>query len=324
MSTHTSDTPTLQITGLHKSYGDFHVLCGVDLHVAPGTIHGLLGPNGSGKTTLVSIVSTLLSPDSGVVSVCGKDVVHDAGEVRKLISLTGQYASVDTHLTGRENLEFFGRLRGLTKAQARDRAQELLEDFSLTEAASRRAGDYSGGMRRRLDIACSLVTEPALIILDEPTTGLDPRSRREVWHLLRGLRDRGITILLTSQYLDEVDVLSDRITVIKKGSVIATGTADELKKRSGPSVCEVRPADPDELDTVMAGLSKAGWQEVSIDEDHSCVVLPAPDPARVLPEVIATVEAAGVAVTDIGIRRPSLDDVFLALVSEKSPKVVNQ
>ncbi|GAA1475331.1 ATP-binding cassette domain-containing protein [Corynebacterium felinum] len=324
MTTHTTCTPTLQISNLHKSYGDFHVLRGVDLHVAPGTIHGLLGPNGSGKTTLVSIVSTLLSPDSGSVTVCGKDVVHDAGGVRQLISLTGQYASVDTHLTGRENLEFFGRLRGLGKVQARERAQELLEDFSLTEAAARRAGDYSGGMRRRLDIACSLVTEPALIILDEPTTGLDPRSRREVWHLLRGLRDRGITILLTSQYLDEVDVLSDYITVIKKGSVIATGTADELKQRSGPSVCEVRPADPDELVTVVEIVQKAGWQEVSIDEDHSCVVLPAPDPARVLPEVIAAVEAAGVVVTDIGIRRPSLDDVFLALVAENAPEVVNQ
>ncbi|MDO4760466.1 MAG: ATP-binding cassette domain-containing protein [Corynebacterium sp.] len=324
MTTHTTCTPTLQISNLCKSYGDFHVLRGVDLHVAPGTIHGLLGPNGSGKTTLVSIVSTLLSPDSGSVTVCGKDVVHDAGEVRQLISLTGQYASVDTHLTGRENLEFFGCLRGLGKVQARERAQELLEDFSLTEAAARRAGDYSGGMRRRLDIACSLVTEPALIILDEPTTGLDPRSRREVWHLLRGLRDRGITILLTSQYLDEVDVLSDYITVIKKGSVIATGTADELKQRSGPSVCEVRPADPDELVTVVEIVQKAGWQEVSIDEDHSCVVLPAPDPARVLPEVIAVVEAAGVVVTDIGIRRPSLDDVFLALVAENAPEVVNQ
>ncbi|RZK83665.1 MAG: ATP-binding cassette domain-containing protein [Rhodococcus sp. (in: high G+C Gram-positive bacteria)] len=239
-----ADTAVL-VEGIEKSFGDVAALRGVSFEVPRGTVLGILGPNGAGKTTTVNVLSTLLRPDAGRAFVAGHDVVEESANVRRSIMMTGQYAALDESLTGRENLVLFGRLMGLPKASAKSRAQDLLTQFDLLEAGDRKVSGYSGGMRRRVDIACGLVIRPEVVFLDEPTTGLDPRSRQGVWSLVSALKEQGITILLTTQYLEEADLLSDNIVVIDKGTVIAEGTADELKARTGGSYCEVVPVSLD-------------------------------------------------------------------------------
>lgn len=312
-------TAGVEVEGLRKRFGEVVALDGLDLHVAEGTVHGLLGPNGAGKTTLVNILATLIHPDSGTARVAGLDVVAEGDGVREVLSTTGQYASLDRRISGRANLVLFGRLRGLTKRRARERADELLTAFALTHAADRPIATYSGGMRRRLDIACGLVTEPSVVILDEPTTGLDPRSRADVWALVADLRDRGITVLLTSQYLDEVDVLSDRVTVIDHGRAIADGTVDEIKGMSGPKRCVVRPTDPAAVDAV-AGLLAGLHPET--DTSAGAVRVVAPEPEATLTEVLRRLAGSGIGLADIGVRAPTLDEAFLHLTggpAEASP-----
>ncbi|MGW5750529.1 ATP-binding cassette domain-containing protein [Nocardia rhamnosiphila] len=296
-----------------KSFGEVKALRGIDFRVPAGSVLGVLGPNGAGKTTTVSVLSTLIRPDSGRAVVAGYDVVRDAAEVRKSIMLTGQYAALDEMLTGRENLVLFGRLLGLRRRAARQRADELLERFSLTEAADRRVGQYSGGMRRRIDIACGLVRSPRVVFLDEPTTGLDPVSRQQLWALVRELKAQGVTILLTTQYLEEADALSDNIIVVDKGTVIAEGTADVLKARSGSSCCEVVPVDPGDVPAVVAALSPLA--ECTVADSADRVSLPAPDGAATLTAALARLTEADIELIDIALRRPSLDEVFIRLTT---------
>ncbi|HTF50023.1 MAG TPA: ATP-binding cassette domain-containing protein [Pseudonocardia sp.] len=313
----------LRVTGLHKSFGDHAVLRGIDLTLRPGEILGVLGPNGAGKTTLINIVATLLRPDAGTVEVAGADVVADPKAVRRAIGVTGQYAALDEKLTGRENLVLFGSLLGLSGSAARERAGELLGAFDLAEAADRRVESYSGGMRRRIDLAVSVVVEPRLLILDEPTTGLDPRSRRMLWQSVAQLRARGIGVLLTTQYLEEADQLADRIAVIDHGVVIQEGTASDLKSRIGDTVCSIVPADPDRLDELARLLVDL---HATVEADAGRVVVPAPDGPRTLAEAMARTERGGVELSDITLRRPSLDEVFLALTESSltgSPDTAN-
>lgn len=299
------------VESVEKSFGAVKALRGITFSVPAGSVLGVLGPNGAGKTTTVSILSTLTRPDAGRAEVAGFDVVRDAARVRSSIMLTGQYAALDEMLTGRENLVLFGRLMGLRRKTARSRAVELLEQFGLTEAADRRVGQYSGGMRRRIDIACGLVRPPKVVFLDEPTTGLDPVSRQSLWALVRSLKEQGVTILLTTQYLEEADALSDNIIVVDKGTVIAEGTADQLKARSGASYCEVVPVDAGDVPAVVTALSGLG--EVTIAESQDRVSLPAPDGAVTLSEALNRIQGAGIELIDIALRRPSLDEVFIEL-----------
>ncbi len=296
--------------GIRKSYGKVEALRGVDLEVERGTILGLLGPNGAGKTTLVRIFSTLLRPDGGSASVAGLDVVSDAAALRRAIGLAGQYAAVDEHLTGRENIALAGRLHHVGREAAAARAEELLRRFDLTEAADRPARTYSGGMRRRLDLAASLVGDPEVIFLDEPTTGLDPRSRLALWGIIEDLRREGKTILLTTQYLEEADRLADRIAVVDHGVIIAEGTASELKAKVGGDVVEVELADPETLKRAHAALQEWG---ATADEARLRVSLPAKEGSRTLADAIRRLDAAKVDPVDVALRRPTLDDVFLAL-----------
>ncbi|TLG08792.1 ATP-binding cassette domain-containing protein [Nocardia cyriacigeorgica] len=303
------------VEGIEKSFGAVHALRGVDFHAAPGEVLGILGPNGAGKTTMVNILSTLIPPDRGRAVVAGHDVVADPAAVRRSIMLTGQYAALDDMLSGYENLVMFGRLMGLRKRAARARADELIAAFDLVAAAGRRVGTYSGGMRRRIDIACGLVVRPDVVFLDEPTTGLDPRSRQGVWDLVGGFQRAGITTLLTTQYLEEADALSDRIIVIDHGVVIAAGTADELKARTGGSYCEVVPLDLGDLPAIadaLGSLLPEGNRAMFTTESDR-IAIPAPDGARTLAEALRRLDAAGVELVDIALRRPSLDDVFLQL-----------
>ncbi len=304
----------VHVDGITKSFGDVHALRGVSFSVPVGSVLGVLGPNGAGKTTTVNVLSTLLRPDGGHATVAGFDVVKNAQEVRKRIMLTGQYAALDQGLTGAENLELFGRLMGLSKKAARARGTELLEQFDLVAAADRKVSGYSGGMRRRIDIACGLVTRPDVVFLDEPTTGLDPRSRQAVWALVENLKTEGITILLTTQYLEEADLLSDNIVVIDKGTVIAEGTADQLKARTGDSYCEVVPRQPADLGRVRDILADvAGSSSVVDDSEPDRISIPAAHGPRTLTEVVRRLDAAHIDLADIALRRPSLDDVFLSL-----------
>ncbi|WP_167107532.1 ATP-binding cassette domain-containing protein [Mycobacterium sp. DL592] len=284
-------------------------LQGVSFSVAAGSVLGLLGPNGAGKTTTINILSTLSLPTSGHARVAGFDVVTQGAKVREAIGLTGQFAAVDEMLTGRENLVLFGRLRGLRREQARQRADALLHQFSLSDAADRRVGKYSGGMRRRVDIACGLVVPPSVLFLDEPTTGLDPRSRQDVWALVSDLRDDGITVLLTTQYLEEADALADDIVVIDNGTVIAEGSPEALKHRVGGSFCQVTPVAAGDLARIAAALSGM----VGLEIGESSASLPAPDGLATLAEVFRRIEPLDVAVADISLRRPSLDEVFFRL-----------
>ncbi|WP_433599759.1 ATP-binding cassette domain-containing protein [Nocardia sp. CA-135953] len=303
------------VEDVRKSFGDVHAVRGLSFSAPAGSVLGVLGPNGAGKTTTVSILSTLTKPDAGRALVAGYDVVREAADVRASIMLTGQYAALDEVLTGRENLVLFGRLMGLRPKQAKVRATELLEQFDLTEAADRRVGGYSGGMRRRVDIACGLVRPPKVVFLDEPTTGLDPVSRQGVWSLVRSLKEQGVTILLTTQYLEEADALSDNIIVIDKGRVIAEGTADELKARSGSSYCEVVPVDAGDVPAVITALDGLGT--VTVAESKDRVSLPAPDGAATLAEALRRITEAGIELIDIALRRPSLDEAFIKLTTDE-------
>jgi ABC-2 type transport system ATP-binding protein len=306
-------TTAIEARGLVKHYGDVTALDGVDLRVEEGTVLGLLGPNGAGKTTTVRILSTLLRPDAGTATVAGYDVVRDAQQLRSVIGLSGQYAAVDENLTGRENLYLFGRLYQLPKAVARTRADELLEQFSLTAAAGRVAKTYSGGMRRRLDLASALIGRPRLLFLDEPTTGLDPRSRLGMWDVIRDLVREGTTLLLTTQYLEEADELADVIAVVDSGRIIAEGTADQLKSEVGGERIEVVARHAADVARTLALLTRHTGGEGAVDEHTRRVTVPAEGGAQGLVEVLRALGDAGIEIDDIGLRRPTLDDVFLSL-----------
>jgi ABC-2 type transport system ATP-binding protein len=310
--------PIIEVGGLRKSFGTTEALTGVDLTAEPGRVLALLGPNGAGKTTLVRILSTLLRPDDGWARVAGHDVVRDASALRSVIGLTGQYAAVDELLTGRENLEMLGEFYQLGRSEARRRAESLLDEFRLSGAADRRADTYSGGMRRRLDLAASLIGRPPVLILDEPTTGLDPRTRLELWATIERLVAEGTTVLLTTQYLEEADQLAHRIVVIDRGHVIATGTADELKAQLGGDVIELRVDHVHDLDTVATALTPFARDGVTVDASHRRITLPAPEGSATLRAVLGELEHVEIAVDDIGIRRPSLDEVFLALTGHST------
>ena len=303
----------VEVAGVAVSFGETRALDGVDLAVAPGTVQGLLGPNGAGKTTLVRVLATLLRPETGSARVFGCDVIRDATRVRALIGLAGQFAAVDGTLTGRENLEMVGRLYRLSRAEARTRAAESLERLGLTDAADRVVRGYSGGMRRRLDLGASLVGRPRLLILDEPTTGLDPQSRSDVWAFIRELVEEGTTVLLTTQYLDEADNLADHIVVIDHGKVIAEGTPRELKARMGADVLELHLTDAAALEPTAAALRGIGSGEPSIDVGDRRITLPVHQGAADLMSAVRRLDEVGVVPSDLSLRRPSLDDVFLAL-----------
>jgi oleandomycin transport system ATP-binding protein len=305
----------IQAEGLVKTFGTTRALDGVDLVARAGTVLGVLGPNGAGKTTTVRILATLLRPDGGRATVRGLDVVRDAGAVRAEIGLTGQYAAVDEMLTGTENLVMIGRLLGLPRREAKARAAELLTRFALNDAGGRAAGTYSGGMRRRLDLAASLVGRPSVLFLDEPTTGLDPHSRGELWDIVRGLVADGVTVLLTTQYLEEADQLADEIAVIDHGRVIAGGTPDQLKAQVGGQTLELRPARPADLASVRAVVAAVTGREPELSPT-GLLSVPARDDA-VLPAVVARLTEAGLVPGELALRRSSLDEVFLTLTGHR-------
>ncbi|MEU9876435.1 ATP-binding cassette domain-containing protein [Streptomyces phaeochromogenes] len=304
--------------GLEKRYGEKRALDGFDLAVREGTVHGLLGPNGAGKTTAVRILSTLVKLDGGSAQVAGLDVARQPREVRARIGLTGQYAAVDEVLTGRQNLEMFGRLFHLGGRRARLRAGELLEQFDLTDAADKGVGKYSGGMRRRLDLAASMILTPRVLFLDEPTTGLDPRGRGEVWDSVRALVTGGTTVLLTTQYLEEADKLASHITVIDQGRSIADDTPDGLKSTVGGDRIEVVVAERSDIARAVKVVARVSDGEPESDETELRVHAPVTDRVAALTEVARTLQDEGVRVEDIGLRRPSLDDVFLRLTGHRT------
>jgi ABC-2 type transport system ATP-binding protein len=301
---------------LVKRFGDFLALKGVDFAAPEGHVTGLLGPNGAGKTTAIRILTTLLRPDGGRATVAGYDVVAQPQLVRSVIGLTGQYAAVDEDLTGRENLVLVGRLGRMSKRAASERATDLLTVFSLTDAADRTLRTYSGGMRRRLDLAASLMFAPPVLFLDEPTTGLDPRSRLELWDVITELKQRGTTIVLTTQYLEEADRLADTISVIDAGLIIAEGTADELKTKVGGDVLDLTVADRGDTPVAVGTLARTfsvPERDLTVDVELGTVVVPVAVGSVALVEAVRALDAAGVHVADLGVRRPSLDDVFLSL-----------
>ncbi|MGW0009772.1 ATP-binding cassette domain-containing protein [Streptomyces tendae] len=300
----------ITVEGARKRYGGKNALDGLDLTVTRGTVHGVLGPNGAGKTTLVRILSTLLRPDAGRVEVAGHDVVAEAYEVRLRIGLLGQHAALDEELGGRQNLEMFGRLHHLGARRARARADELLARFDLSDTGRKPVTAYSGGMRRRLDLAASLITEPEVLFLDEPTTGLDPRGRAEVWDSVRSLVGAGTTVLLTTQYLEEADQLADRISVVDAGRVVADGTADELKAATGGDRVDVVLRDAGQLGAAVALLPLTG---VRVDADRRLLSAPVTDRMAALSGVVRALEEAGIEAEDVALRRPTLDEVFLHL-----------
>ncbi|WP_274595142.1 ATP-binding cassette domain-containing protein [Streptomyces sp. E2N166] len=308
----------ITVEGVRKKYGSKDALDGLDLTVTRGTVHGVLGPNGAGKTTLVRILSTLLRPDAGRVEVAGHDVLTQAYAVRLRIGLLGQHAALDEELGGRQNLEMFGRLHHLGARRARARADELLARFDLTDTGRKPVGAYSGGMRRRLDLAASLITEPEVLFLDEPTTGLDPRGRAEVWDSVRSLVDGGTTVLLTTQYLEEADQLADRISVVDAGRVVADGTADELKAATGGDRVDVVLRDAGQLTTAAALLPLTG---VRVDPDRRLLSAPVTDRMAALSGVVRALEVAGLEAEDVALRRPTLDEVFLHLTDRTKEAV---
>jgi ABC-2 type transport system ATP-binding protein len=308
------DRSIIRTDGLKKSFGDVQAVKGVDLAVEEGTVFGLLGPNGAGKTTTIRILTTLLEPDEGTATVAGFDVVRDALQLRPVIGLAGQFAAVDENLTGFENLEMVGRLYHLPPAVARQRARDVLERFDLAEAAGRTAKTYSGGMRRRLDVGASLVGQPKVLFMDEPTTGLDPRSRLVLWELIRDLQKEGTTLLLCTQYLEEADQLCDRIAVIDLGTVIAEGTSGDLKDKIGGEVLELHVEDASDLGLAVETLRGLGAGEPTVDQDQRLVRIPVgAQGAAVLLETVRRLDTTSLAIQDIALHKPTLDDVFLSL-----------
>jgi len=309
--------PMVVAEGLHKSFGDTRALQGLDLAVPKGTVCGVLGPNGAGKTTAVRILATLSDPDAGHARVAGYDVVREAGKVRERIGLAGQYAAVDEKLTGRGNLLMFGRLYHLPRREAHRRADELLDRFGLMDAADRPVAGYSGGMRRRLDLIASLILRPKVLFLDEPTTGLDPRSRGQIWDNIRQLVADGTTVLLTTQYMDEADHLADDIAVVDHGQVITTGTPDKLKAAIGDRL-DVTTEDPAAIPAAATVLSKlTGTEATTSKADRLSVALPAT--GLRLADIVRELDRAGIATAEVGVRRPTLDEVFLRLTDRKEP-----
>lgn len=306
-------TNMIEARGLAKSYGDVVALAGLDVVATEGMVLGLLGPNGAGKTTAVSILATLLEPDEGTAVIAGADLRTQPMEVRRRIGLSGQYAAVDEHLTGFENLDMIGRLYRLGKDASRDRARELLDVFDLSEAGDRPVKTYSGGMRRRLDLAGALVARPPVIFLDEPTTGLDPRSRLDLWAVIRQLVADGTTLLLTTQYLEEADHLADDIVVIDHGKEIAHGTADELKTMVGGERIEVTVAHQDEIPTARQILASLAVGDIQVDDRARSLTVPISGGAATLTRALRELDAGSVDLQDVGLRRPTLDDVFLSL-----------
>jgi ABC-2 type transport system ATP-binding protein len=306
--------PSVTAVGLEKRFGDTHALAGIDLAIAPGEALALLGHNGAGKTTAVRILATLLRPDGGTATIAGRDVVREAAAVRELISLAGQHATLDESLTGRENLVLLGRLQRLSRAAARARADELLERFQLSDAASRLVSTYSGGMRRRLDLAACLVVRRPVVFLDEPTTGLDPVGRNAVWEIVRRLVDDGASLLLTTQYLEEADRLADRVTVLSRGREVASGTPAELKEQVGGRRIEIA-LGPERHEAAVGALAAAGI-DAAVDPVARHVTAPAPDGDDDLQRVLATLAASRIAVDEIALRRPTLDDAYFALAVE--------
>jgi ABC-2 type transport system ATP-binding protein len=306
----------IEARGLVKRYKGVTALDGVDLTVSTGTVLGLLGPNGAGKTTIVRVLSTLLRPDEGEARVMGVDVLRRPAAVRRQIGLSGQYAAVDEYLSGFENLDMIGRLYHLGKNRSRERARELLASFRLEDAADRPTRTYSGGMRRRLDLAGALVADPPVIFLDEPTTGLDPRGRTEMWDVIQTLVAGGTTVLLTTQYLEEADVLADEIVVIDHGLIIAQGTADQLKRQVGGERLELTVADVAYLEHVSEVLAPLGVGKPSVDSSRRSFVMPVSGGPEVLSEALRRLDERQVRLEDVGLRRPTLDDVFLALTGK--------
>jgi ABC-2 type transport system ATP-binding protein len=302
----------VQVHDVVKTFGEIRALDGVSLSFEPGIVYGLLGPNGAGKTTLIRVLATLLRPDAGRVSVAGIDVVADPTSARARIGLAGQFAAVDEYLTGRENVEMVGRLYGLAPAVSRRAAADVLERIGLTDAASRRVSTYSGGMRRRLDLAASLVGRPQVMFLDEPTTGIDPRSRMELWELIEDLVASGTTVLLTTQYLDEADRLADRIGVIDRGTIVEEGTADELKEQVGGAVLEMAVHEGNREPASQVLVEVTGEDVVELDGRRR-LRIPARDGSRTLTRVVVALNDRGIEADDIALHKPSLDDVFLAL-----------
>src|SRR6266700_6286733 len=305
----------IQAEGLVKCFGETTALAGVDLAARTGTVLAVLGPNGAGKTTAVRILATLLRPDQGRATVAGYDVVTQAHQVRQLIALTGQYAAVDESLTGVENLLLIGRLLGQSRQAARRRAVELLDDFALSEAASRPAKTYSGGMRRRLDLAASLVGRPRVVYLDEPTTGLDPRGRGDLWRVIRNLVGDGVTVMLTTQYMEEADQLADDIVVIDRGRVAATGTPDQLKAKVGGQILVVSPVEEADIGTVAGVVAELSRETPELA--HGAVSLPVNDPG-LPPAILQRLTDAGVALSELSLRKPSLDEVFFTLTGHRT------
>ncbi len=307
----------VEVEGLVKRFGDTVAVDRIDLVVNRGSVLGLLGPNGAGKTTVVRILATLLRQDAGSARVCGYDVSRDAHQVRQLIGLTGQQASVDEDLTGSQNLTMIGRLLGLPRAQARLRAGELIDDAGLREAADRPAKTYSGGMRRRLDLAASLVHRPAVVFLDEPTTGLDPARRGETWAMVRTLAAQGSTVLLTTQYLEEADHLADDIVVMDAGRVAARGTPDELKRRLGRQTLDVHVTDPRRLQEAVGHVARIVESDPVVDASTSRLSTAVKD-GRTMPSIVRSLDQAGIEVSELALRLPSLDDVFLTLTGHRA------
>ena len=311
----------IQAEGLVRTFGETVALDGVDLVVPEGRVVGLLGPNGAGKTTTVRILTTLLAPDSGSATVAGYDVREDPESVRSVIGLSGQFAAIDDHLTGRENLVMVGELYQLRRDIAQRRADELLERFDLVDAAGRPVRGYSGGMRRRLDLAASIVGRPRVLFLDEPTTGLDPRSRRAMWEVIRELVSGGATLLLTTQYLEEADVLADRIVLIDHGRVIAEGTADELKNQVGGQVLEIRVSSAEDLEDARRQIADLTDAEINLRETERSVLVPVGRDVKLFARAVERLTEAGIEMDDVGLHKPTLDDVFFSLTGDSPDEV---
>jgi len=311
-----SETPIVQVDDVRKSFGDVHALTGTSLSIQTGTVYGLLGANGAGKTTLINVLSTLIRPDSGTATVAGLDVTRDPQAVRRRVGLAGQFAAVDDYQTGYENVEMVGRLYGLSRRDAQRRARDVLDRFNLSDAADRKASTYSGGMRRRLDLAASLVGRPDVLYLDEPTTGIDPASRLDIWELIRDLIDGGTTVLLTTQYLEEADELADLIGVIDQGSIISEGTADQLKDALGDNTVRLRVHD-DDIAAAERALSEL---DDCVEAQSGLFEIRATHGNQTLMSVLRQLDAAGIEPLELALERPTLDDVFLSLTGRTAPE----